>query len=246
MLSHLIKFAVEGAAVHDSSIASSFYVDSDDDPEESDDLVFCKNNVCVHLSSLNDSHTPGYFRINSKTQQSGHVRLLITWTPNSFLCDSNTELSLENSDDCECNSRLLTSSNPLETFRVDLSEMKTLRIFYNQEDPTCGQLVIGNFENHYKVFHFHRGGLDRVTDILDEWHWCSLVIDPLDHDELRRKTFTVVSKKNLKNGFHPEEGRFDPMSTQKWRTFFNNSGQIEDVANFRKVSLSDLCLDMHI
>ncbi|XP_073247372.1 TBC1 domain family member 16-like [Porites lutea] len=236
MLSHLIKFAVEGAAVHDSSIASSFYVDLDDDPEESDELVFCKNNVCVHLSSLNDSHTPGYFRINSKTQQSGHVRLLITWTPNSFLCDSNTELSLEKSDDCECNSRLLTSSNPLETFRVDLSEMKTLRIFYNQEDPTCGQLVIGNFENHYKVFHFHRGGLDRVTDILDEWHWCSLVIDPLDHDELRRKTFTVVSKKNLKHGFHPEEGRFDPMSTQKWRTFFNDSGQIEDVANFRKAT----------
>ena len=236
MLSHLIKFAVEGAAVFDSSLASSFYVDSDDDPDESDELMFCKNNVCVHVSSLNDSHVPGYLKLNSKMRQSGHVRITVTWTPNSFLCDKKEEPNLDENA-IECKGLLISSGSLVETFNVDLSEMKTLRIFYNRDDETCGQLVIGNHENHYKVFHFHHGGIDRVTQILEQWDWCSQVIEPdLDQEELRRKTFTVISKRNPKQGFHPEEGRYDPMPMQKWKTFFNDTGQIEDVANFKKVS----------
>lgn len=235
MLSHLIKFAVEGAAIFDSSFSSSFYVDTEDDPDESDELVFCKNNVCVHLSSLDNSHAPGYFKLNSKTRQSGHVRMLVTWTPNSYFCNRKGQ---PNEEEVECKGLLISSgSGSLETFNVDLSEMKTVRIFYEPDDSTCGQLVIGNYENHYKVFHFHHGGLDRITQILEEWSWCSQETDPLDHEELRRKTFTIISKKNPKQGFHPEEGRFDPMPMQIWKTFFNESSQIDDVANFRKVSL---------
>lgn len=238
MLSHLIKFAVEGAAVFDSSFSSSFYVDFEDDPDEVGEIVFCKNNVCVHLSSLDDgSHVPGYFILKSKTRQSGHVRLLVTWTPNSYFCDKNAETNVDEKDQLECKGLLISklcSSSP-EVFNVDLSEMKTLRLFYEQEDPTCGQLVIGNYENHYKVFHFHHGGLDRITQILQDWIWCSQDSNPLDEEELRRKSFTVISKRNTKQGFHPEEGRFDPMPVQIWKTYFNDDGQIEDVANFRKV-----------
>ena len=234
MLSHLIKFAVEGAAVFDSSHASSFYVDSDDDPDESDELVFCKNNVCVHLPALDDSHVPGYFKLNSKTRQSGHVRIVVTWTPNTFFCEKKGEPNLDGNE-FECKG-LLISSSRLETFNVDLSEMKTLKIFYEKDDVTCGHLVIGNHENHYKVFHFHHGGLDRITQILEQWDWCSKVNEPVDQEELRRKTFNVISKRHPKQGFHPEEGRFDPMPMKTWKTYFNDSGQIADVANFRKVS----------
>lgn len=233
MLSHLIKFAVEGAAVFDSSLASSFYVDSEDDPDESDELVFCKNNVGVHLSALDDSYVPGYFKLNSITRQSGHVRILVTWTPNTFFCEKGARNLDGNEFECK---GLLISSSPLETFNVDLSEMKTLKIFYEKDDVTCGQLVIGNHESHYKVFHFHHGGLDRITQILEQWDWCSRVNEPVDQEELRRKTFNVISKRHPKKGFHPEEGRFDPMPMKTWKTFFNNSGQIEDVANFRKAT----------
>lgn len=234
MLSHLIKFAVEGAAVYDSSFSSSFYVDSEDDLDESDELMFCKNNVCVLVkSALNDSHIPGYFKLSSKTRQSGHIRLLVTWTPNSFLCEQKTT-SVNLKETCNnCKEPLISRKSP-EMFNVDLSEMKTLRIFYDRDDITCGQLVIGNRENHFKVFHFQHGGLDHVVQILEDWDWCSQVIEPLDETEIRRKTFTIISKRNLKQGFHPEEGRFDPMAANIWRTFFNESGQIEDVANFRK------------
>jgi len=231
MLSHLIKFSVEGAAVFDSAMSSSFYVDTEDDPDEIGEVLFCKNNVCVHLSSLDDSHVPGYFMLKSMTRQSGHVRLLVTWTPNSYFCNSRTELGLLISK--------LNGNSP-EIFNVDLSEMKTLRLFCEQKTESCGQFVIGNFENHYKVFHFHHGGLDRITQILHEWIWCSQDVNPLE-DEFRRKTFTVISKRNPKQGFHPEEGRFDPMSVQTWRAFLNADGQVEDVANFRKVRGSKGC-----
>lgn len=235
MLSHLIKFAVEGAAVYDSPFSSSFYVDTEDDMDESDELMFCKNNVCVHVNStLDDSLIPGYFKLNSKTRQNGHIRLLVTWTPNALLCGQKKSLNFD--DNCiECKGLLISSSSP-ETFNVDLSEMKTLRIFYDRDDETCGQLVIGNHENHYKVFHFHYGGLDHITQILEDWNWCSQVFEPLDRKEIRRKTFIVISKRNPKQGFHPEEGRFDPMPVKTWRFFFNERGQIEDVANFRKAT----------
>lgn len=232
-----MKFAVEGAAVFDSGMSSTFYVDTEDDPDESEEVLFCKNNVCVHLSSLDDSHVPGYFILKSMTRQSGHLRLLVTWTPNSYFCDKKAETNLGNDDDDECKGLLiskLSCSSP-ETFNVDLSEMKTLKLFYKLEDETCGQLVIGNYENHHKVFHFHHGGLDRITQILQEWIWCTQDINPLDEDEFRRKSFNVISKRNPKQGVHPEEGRFDPMPVQTWKTFFNDNGQIEDVANLRKV-----------
>lgn len=237
MLSHLIKFAVEGAAVFDSAVSRSFYVDTEDDPDEIGEVLFCKNNVCVHLSSLDDSHVPGYFMLKSMTRQSGHVRLLVSWTPNSYFCDNKVETnvdSIKNDDELGLLISKLCRNSP-EIFNVDLSEMKTLRLFYEQEDESCGQFVIGNYENHYKVFHFHHGGLDRITQILHEWIWCFQDVSPLDEDEFRRKTFTVISKRNPKQGFHPEEGRFDPMPVQTWKSFFNEDGQIEDVANFRKV-----------
>ena len=236
MLSHLIKFAVEGAAVFDSAMSSSFYVDIEDDPDESGEVLFCKNNVCVHLSSLDDSHLPGYFMLKSMTQQSGHVRLLVTWTPNSYFCNNKAETNMDSimhDDELGLLISKLCRNSP-EIFSVDLSEMKTLRLFYEQKDESCGQFVIGNFENHYKVFHFHHGGLDRITQILHEWIWCFQDVNPLE-DEFRRKTFTVILKRNPKQGFHPEEGRFDPMPVQTWRACFAEDGQIKDVANFRKV-----------
>lgn len=96
--------------------------------------------------------------------------------------------------------------------------------------------MIGNYENHYKVFHFHHGGLDRITQVLQLWDWCARDINPPDEDDLRKKSFTMVSKRSLIEGFHPEEGRFDPMTVLTWKQLFDDRGRIEDVMNFRKVS----------
>lgn len=238
MLSHLIKFAVEGAAVFDSVIPSSFYLDSEDDPSESEEVLFCKNNVCVHSSSLSESHSPGYFTLKSITHRSGLVRLLVAWTPNAYFFDEQPETTDHQVMDVrEAEEPQISNiSRSTEKFSVDLSEMKSVRLFNKQEDDSCGELVIGNYENHYKVFHFHHGGLDRITQVLQLWDWCARDINPLDEDDLRKKSFTMVSKRSLIEGFHPEEGRFDPMTVLTWKQLFDDRGRIEDVMNFRKAA----------
>lgn len=233
MLSQIIKFAVEGVPVADSMFASTFYVDEDHDPDEEEEIVFCKNNVCVHLVTSEDLHIPGYLSIKSKTRRSGHIRLILTWTPNSHFSPRSSSNGSPSKTDPE---EVITDTPPRanEVFNVDLSEMKSLKLFYDEEDPSSGQFVIGNHEDHYKVFHFHHGGLNRITQVLQDWHWCSKEYSL--QDEVRKACYTVINKKIIpKQDFHPEEGRFDPMSLETWRTYVNEVGQIEDVANFRKV-----------
>ena len=237
MLSQVIKFAVEGIPVADSMYASSFYVDDDDDNlSEEEEVLFCKNNICVHFTpsdDLKDIHIPGYLSIKSRTRQSGHVRLILSWTPNSHF-------SPRSNEDKQCS---VARGNPIEievpprvneVFIVDLGEMKSLKLFFDEEDASSGQFVVGNHENHYKVFHFHHGGLNRVNQILQDWHWCTK--DYLLQEDIRKVCYTVINRKVVvEQDFHPEEGRFSPMSMETWRTYANEAGQIEDVANFKKV-----------
>lgn len=55
-------------------------------------------------------------------------------------------------------------------FSVDLSEMRSLRLFFADLACTCGQLVVASRESQYKILHFHHGGLDRLAATLHQWH----------------------------------------------------------------------------
>lgn len=55
-------------------------------------------------------------------------------------------------------------------FSVDLSQMRSLRLFFNDEQCTSGQLVIASRESQYKILHFHHGGLDHLAQVLHQWH----------------------------------------------------------------------------
>lgn len=55
-------------------------------------------------------------------------------------------------------------------FSVDLSQMRSLRLFFNDESCTSGQLVIASRESQFKVLHFHYGGLDHLAKVLHQWH----------------------------------------------------------------------------
>ena len=48
-------------------------------------------------------------------------------------------------------------------------EMRSLRLFYNDEACTQGQIVIASRESQYKILHFHNAGLDKLAEIFDEW-----------------------------------------------------------------------------
>ena len=47
--------------------------------------------------------------------------------------------------------------------------MRSLRIFYNNDSCSSGQLVIASREGQYKILHFHHGGLDRLAEVFDDW-----------------------------------------------------------------------------
>lgn len=69
-------------------------------------------------------------------------------------------------------SPIITRKIPLKCrrFSVDLSQMRSLRLFFNDENCTSGQLVIASRESQYKILHFHHGGLDHLAQVLHQWH----------------------------------------------------------------------------
>ena len=50
-----------------------------------------------------------------------------------------------------------------------VGQMRSLRMFYCEEDHTSGQLVIASRESQYKILHFHYGGLDRLASVFEDW-----------------------------------------------------------------------------
>lgn len=217
---------------------SQFFIDDDDDCGEEEELLFCKNNVSVPDSKVEQGETPGYFILKCRTRLSGRKRLIISWTPNTHLVGKHRTSS-------ETPPRTVTTSTsperqdqPQKVFNVDLSEMKSLLLFYDSDKRTSGQFVIGNYENHYKVFNFPIGGLEKITAILESWEWC--VSQKVNDDEKRKKLFLVTLRTPVNKDSHVEEGRYNPMPYDVWRTLFNEKGQLEDVANFRRVSIETM------
>lgn len=93
-----------------------------------------------------------------------------------------------------CSARAAKSnSKAMELFSVDLRQMKSLRLFFSEnesmdqikqnnvikeDDPSdsdgstsTGSLVISARDGKFKVFHFHYGGLDKLVSVLEEWQF---------------------------------------------------------------------------
>lgn len=43
----------------------------------------------------------------------------------------------------------------------------------SDEACTCGQLVVASRESQYKIFHFHHGGLDKLSEVFQQWKYCT-------------------------------------------------------------------------
>ncbi|VEN51992.1 unnamed protein product, partial [Callosobruchus maculatus] len=77
-----------------------------------------------------------------------------------------------NFPDSASNSPILPTKRPhkCRRFSVDLSQMRSLRLFFSDNSCTCGQLVVASRESQYKILHFHHGGLDHLAQVLHQWH----------------------------------------------------------------------------
>lgn len=124
-------------------------------------------------------------------------------------------------------------------FSVDLSQMRSLRLFFNDEQCTSGQLVIASRESQYKILHFHHGGLDHLAQVLHQWHCLlhNIKITP-GHDEanLPYRQFMVCRPEVRKSELHPEEGKVPKITTEYfYGQLLNEKGQIEDDLQLRKL-----------
>lgn len=137
-------------------------------------------------------------------------------------------------------SPIVTRKVPLKCrrFSVDLSQMRSLRLFFNDENCTSGQLVIASRESQYKILHFHHGGLDHLAQVLHQWH-CLLhnikLAPGQDEPNLPYRQFMVCRPEVRKAELHPEEGKVNKITTDYfYGTLLNERGQIEDDLLLRK------------
>lgn len=128
-------------------------------------------------------------------------------------------------------------------FSVDLSQMRSLRLFFNDENCTSGQLVIASRESQYKILHFHHGGLDHLAQVLHQWHcllhnikllpgkhihpmsfalgstthhsiWCVYSrISGQEEPHLPYRQFMVCRPEVKKSELHPDEGKVCKITT---------------------------------
>ncbi|KAG7189432.1 hypothetical protein KM043_017134 [Ampulex compressa] len=120
-------------------------------------------------------------------------------------------------------------------FSVDLSEMRSLRLFFADAACTCGQLVVASRESQYKILHFHHGGLDRLAATLHQWH--QLLYPQLDtetEETLPYRHFMVCRPEVSRDELHPEEGQVAMITSLAWKDLLNERGQVEDDLTLRK------------
>lgn len=145
--------------------------------------------------------------------------------------------------DSVTSSPILTRNVPMKCrrFSVDLSQMRSLRLFFNDENCTSGQLVIASRESQYKILHFHHGGLDHLAQVLHQWHCIlhniKLAPGVFGHDEhnLPYRQFMVCRPEVKDSELHPDEGKVNKITTDYfYGTLLNEKGQIEDDLLLRK------------
>ncbi|XP_014367554.2 TBC1 domain family member 16 [Papilio machaon] len=123
-------------------------------------------------------------------------------------------------------------------FSVDLSQMRSLRLFFNDDNCTCGQLVVASRESQYKILHFHHGGLDHLAQVLHRWHSLlhNIKLTPgSEEPNLPYRHFMVCRPEVQKSEQHPEEGKVSKITPELfYGKIMNSKGIIEDDLFLRK------------
>ncbi|CAM9684027.1 unnamed protein product [Bubo scandiacus] len=122
-------------------------------------------------------------------------------------------------------------------FRVDLGQMRSLRLFFSDEACTCGQLVVASRESQYKIFHFHHGGLDKLSEVFQQWKYCTethLKDQQLADDEKTCMQFSIRRPKLPSSETHPEENTYKRLDVSAWLHHLNESGQVEEEYKLQK------------
>nr|XP_020669369.1 TBC1 domain family member 16 isoform X1 [Pogona vitticeps]XP_020669377.1 TBC1 domain family member 16 isoform X1 [Pogona vitticeps]XP_020669385.1 TBC1 domain family member 16 isoform X1 [Pogona vitticeps] len=121
-------------------------------------------------------------------------------------------------------------------FRVDLGQMRSLRLFFSDEACTSGQLVVASRESQYKIFHFHHGGLDKLSEVFQQWKYCTEthLKDQQLTDVKTCMQFSIRRPKLPSSETHPEENTYKRLDVSAWLHHLNEAGQVEEEYKLRK------------
>ncbi|XP_038182560.1 TBC1 domain family member 16 isoform X1 [Arvicola amphibius] len=121
-------------------------------------------------------------------------------------------------------------------FRVDLGHMRSLRLFFSDEACTSGQLVVASRESQYKIFHFHHGGLDKLSEVFQQWKFCTEthLRDQQVTDERTCMQFSIRRPKLPSSETHPEESLYRRLDVSAWLNHLNDLGQVEEEYKLRQ------------
>ncbi|XP_041077164.1 TBC1 domain family member 16 [Polyodon spathula] len=120
-------------------------------------------------------------------------------------------------------------------FRVDLGQMRSLRLFFSDEACTSGQLVVASRESQYKIFHFHHGGLDKLAEVFQQWKCCreTQLKDQVAYEKSCMQ-FSIQRPNLPSTETHPEENMYKRLDVSTWLKHLNETGQVEEEYKLRK------------
>ncbi|CAB3400402.1 unnamed protein product [Caenorhabditis bovis] len=135
----------------------------------------------------------------------------------------------------ECRGRQARSSTT-SLFSVNLAKMRSMRVFYSNPECTCGQLVIATLDAHYKILHFHHGGLNKLAFIFEQWSAIKArsVHEGGSPSAIADKQLIICQPAVTRNEKDPEEGLYEKLNIHIWRSYENKFGVIGDRATIRK------------
>ncbi|XP_035743031.1 TBC1 domain family member 16-like isoform X2 [Vespa mandarinia] len=203
-------------------------IDNDYKSVEDDRIHLCYDNVSIKSRSMSLTSTCS-LSISTHTD----AEEIPSWMRSPELLALQHNLTFPES--ATASPVTLRRAHRCRRFSVDLSEMRSLRLFFADPACTCGQLVVASRESQYKILHFHHGGLDRLAATLHQWH--QLLYPRLDADTeetLPYRHFMVCRPEVGRDELHPEEGQVPMITSLAWKDLLNEKGQVEDDLALRK------------
>ncbi|CAJ0566015.1 unnamed protein product, partial [Mesorhabditis spiculigera] len=120
-------------------------------------------------------------------------------------------------------------------FSVNLGKMRTMRLFFSNPENTSGQLVIATHDSHYKILHFHHGGLDKLAQLFEQWSAIKArSVKEGSPSPAPDRHLLICQPAVKKNELDPEDGLFERVHWDYWKTFKNAEGAIHDSQTIRK------------
>lgn len=153
--------------------------------------------------------------------------------PNSQFQENNVQVQNSRWDEQQ---KVFALEQICGVFRVDLGQMRSLRLFFSDEACTSGQLVVASRESQYKIFHFHHGGLDKLSEVFQQWKYCTEthLKDQQLTDVKTCMQFSIRRPKLPSSETHPEENAYKRLDVSAWLHHLNEAGQVEEEYKLRK------------